>query len=172
MVNTLIINIVRFVGLVLFQFLVLDNLHIHQLIHPYIYPLVILLLPLVTPAWAVLFLGFALGITVDIFSDTLGLHAAACVVMAYLRTGVLSILTPKSGYDSDIKPKIGHLGFTWFITYSAILVIVHHLAFFLLEALSFTSILLILQKILINTALSLALMILYEFVFFSRRKRR
>ncbi len=171
MLNTFLINIVRFLGLVLFQVLVLDNMHIHQLVHPYIYPLFILLLPFATPAWVVLLFGFGLGISIDIFSDTLGLHAASTVLMAYFRPAVLSIITPKGGYDTDIKPKMGHMGFTWFVTYSLILIGVHHITFFMLEVFSLSAILLILQRIGINLAVSVALMLLYEFVFYARKRR-
>ena len=171
MLNTLLPNIIRFAGLILLQVLVLDKMHIHQLVHPYIYPLFILLLPFATPGWITLLLGFLLGIFIDIFSDTLGLHAAATVLMAYFRPAVLSIITPNSGYDTDIKPKMGHMGFIWFVTYSAIFVSVHHIAFFMLEVFSLSNFLLMIQRISINIAISIALMLLYEFVFYARRSR-
>src|SRR6218665_3537297 len=96
-------NVIRFILLVLIQVLLLNKIPLRWWASPgaippytpFIYPLFILLLPLSTPVWFMLLSGFALGITVDTFMDTGGMHAAACVLMAFMRTRVLTTLLPK-----------------------------------------------------------------------------
>ena len=89
---------------------------------PYLYPLFILLLPLEMPVWLLLFTGFFTGITVDVFNNTAGMHAFACVLIAYLRTNVLNALLPKhlSEYGNQI-PGIKNMGWVPFLTYSGFL---------------------------------------------------
>src|SRR6478609_515542 len=96
-------NAFRFILLVLIQVLLLNKIFLIWWTAPggippyvpYIYPLFILLLPFATPVWFLLIAGFAMGVTVDMFMDTGGMHAAACVLMAFLRTIVLESLLPK-----------------------------------------------------------------------------
>src|SRR5688572_13318049 len=96
-------NIFRFVLLVLIQVLLLNKIPLRWWANPsgfppytpFIYPLFILILPLSTPVWFLLIASFAMGITVDSFMDTGGIHAAACVLMAFFRTNVLIALLPK-----------------------------------------------------------------------------
>ena len=167
----LFVNIVRFIGLVLFQVLVLNNLNISSYMNPYIYPLFILLLPINTPVWLVLILSFVTGITVDMFSNTMGIHAAALVLMGFARGMVLNVLVPRTGYEMDMDPKLGQFGFNWFLTYAIILVAVHHIALFMLEVFSFEFFAFTLQKILVSILFSVFLMLLYEFLFYDRKKR-
>ena len=74
-----------FVFLILFQVLVLNNLHLSIYLNPYAYILFILILPFETPGWLVLSLGFVLGLIMDAFCNTLGMHSVATVLLAFLR---------------------------------------------------------------------------------------
>ncbi|MFZ4059415.1 MAG: rod shape-determining protein MreD, partial [Ferruginibacter sp.] len=71
-------NISRFFLLILLQVLVFNNMHLNGYINPYVYVLFILLLPFETPQWLLLISAFLLGFGVDLFSDTMGMHTAAC----------------------------------------------------------------------------------------------
>jgi len=79
--NKFALNSIRFIGLVLLQVLILNHIRIGGYINPYVYGLYILLLPFSTPKWLVLFAGFSIGLSVDIFMSTAGLHAGATVVI-------------------------------------------------------------------------------------------
>lgn len=92
-------NIFRFIVLVLIQVLILNNIEFSGYINPFLYVLFILLLPFETPAWLLLVSGFALGLTVDLFMNTPGLHAAATVLTAFVRPFVLRILLPVTGMN-------------------------------------------------------------------------
>ena len=126
-------NIIRFLFLVFIQVLIFNNIQFSGLINPYIYVIFILLLPFKTPTWALLGLAFLLGISVDLFANTPGMHSTATVLMAFLRPYVLSIIAPRDGYETGTFPRLYYYGFFWFLKYAAILVTIHHLSLFYLE---------------------------------------
>ncbi|MFA6058395.1 MAG: rod shape-determining protein MreD [Taibaiella sp.] len=169
-------NVFRFILLVLIQVLLLNKIPLRWWATPggippytpYIYPLFILLLPFSTPMWFLLVSSFAMGITVDTFMDTGGIHAAACVLMAFLRTNVLRALLPKrlSEYQ-NMSPNIKSMGWTPFLTYSAILLAIHHILFYIIEIWSFESIGYLLLKIIISLITSLVFVALYSLFFSS-----
>jgi rod shape-determining protein MreD len=169
-------NVFRFLLLVLIQVLLLNKIPLRWWATPggippytpYIYPLFILVLPFATPVWFLLIAGFAMGVTIDSFMDTGGIHAAACVLMAFLRTNVLTALLPKriSEYQS-MSPSIKSMGWTPFLTYSAILLAIHHIFFYSIEIWGFQSIGYLLVKIIISLVTSLIFVILYSLFFSS-----
>jgi len=171
MIIEFLIQLIRFIVLVLIQVLILNNLHLSGIFNPYIYPLFLLLLPLKMPKWVLLILGFVTGLTIDMFSNTMGMHAAACVLFCFMRPQVLKLVEPSGGYEQTDKPTLSYMGFRWFATYASILIVIHHLFFFFLETLEFGQVGFMLLKILLSTALSLLLIFLAEF-FFIRRKAR
>jgi len=137
MINLVSRNIFRFIFLVFFQVFVLNNIQLGGYINPYMYVLFILMLPFETPKWLLLVSSFLLGLFIDMFSDTIGVHAAACVFIAYCRPAVLRVVSSKKEYEPGIYPVIRDLGFRWFFSYSLILVSVHHILLFFLEIFSF-----------------------------------
>ncbi len=122
----------RFIGLLLLQVLVLDNLLLFGFVNPYLYVLFVILLPLNMGKIQAMSLAFLLGLCVDIFSDTGGVHAAACLVAAYLRPLVLRF---SFGINYDYQTlKFYQEGFKERLTYVALIVFVHHLVLFSMEA--------------------------------------
>lgn len=133
---------------------------------PYIYPLFILLLPFETSVTALLILGFVTGITVDSFMNTAGIHAAATVLLAYLRTNVLNALLPKnlSEYPNQ-SPSVKNMGWMPFLVYSSFLIIIHHALFFSIELWSFSNLGYLLLKILASTITSVMFIVVYLLLF-------
>jgi len=165
----LIINALWFVGLLLFQVLVLNQVELHGFISPYIYPLFILLLPFKTPKAVLLLLGFLMGLGVDMFTNTPGLHASATVLLAYLRPAIINLNIPPGGYEIIDKPHIGSMGSTWFLVYAGMAIFVHHAAYFFLEIYSLTYFFSTLLKVICSGLLSLLLMVIVEYLFYARR---
>jgi len=129
--SVFITSAIRFIVLLFVQVLILKNINIYPpYVHIFIYPLFILLLPLKTPHWALLLLGFLMGLCVDMFYDSLGLHAAAGVLIAYARKFVSQILEPRGGYEINDSPNKTDMGFSWFLQYSGILMGVFVLYFY------------------------------------------
>ncbi len=161
-------NIIRFIVLVLIQVLVLNNIQLSGYINPYIYVLFILLLPFETPSWLLLISGFFLGLTIDLFMNTLGLHAAATVFLAFLRPYVLNLFAPRDGYEAGTFPRILYYGTGWFLKYAAVLILFHHLALFFLEVFRFSDFFLTLFRALLSSVFSIILVVLSQFVMFRK----
>lgn len=158
-------NIIRFVLLLGFQVLILNHLQLGGYIYPAVYIYFILLLPFETAGWLLLLLSFAMGLSVDFFSNTLGLNAAASVFMAFCRPGVLKLLESKREYEPGIQPGIKDLGFRWFFSYTVFLVLLHHSALFFLEVFSFSEIRQTVYRILMSSAATIVLVFLMQFLF-------
>ena len=121
-----------FVVSVLLQVLIFNNFLIGNLIAPFIYILFIVLLPFNTPRSLLLFLSLGLGFTVDIFTNTPGVHASASLLIGFLRPGILEVLTSRETLESVPSPRVKTMGFNWFATYVTVLVVIHHLFLFYL----------------------------------------
>lgn len=131
-------NIIRFFVLVLLQVFILNSIQLFDYaITPFLYVLFILHLPFETPRGVLIFLSFIMGMVIDLLSNTYGLHTAAITLMAFLRPGILKLLEPRDGYEAGSLPRLIYYGNNWFIRYSLLLIIPHHLYFFLLERFSF-----------------------------------
>lgn len=137
MENPIIKYFLRFIILILVQIFILNNIQFSGYINPYLYIMFILLLPLNFPKWALLLLAFALGFTIDIFSNTLGLHIIATVAMAFARPTLLKIMLSKKELDTNSEPSIKENGTPWFFTYTLTLTIIHHMILFTLEVFRF-----------------------------------
>ena len=122
-------NALRFFLILLVQGLVLASIQFEEgwLRHfrVLLYPVVIMLMPLRTPATIVIAAAFAMGLAVDLFYATPGVHAAALTFMAFCRNFVLGILEPRGGYNVNFSPTIRRLGRPWFLRYSSILLFLH-----------------------------------------------
>ncbi len=163
-INALIKYIVAFFVLILIQTLLLNNVNFTPLsINPYIYVLFILILPFETPKWMLLLLAFFLGLFVDIFGDTMGMHAAACVLMAFVRPSLLLSIAPRDGYEKIHEPTIFFLGFSWFVKYALILIFVHHFFLLMLDSFRLTHFFFTFLKIIISTIVSTTFIVLSQY---------
>ena len=160
MYNTLIRNIIRFIGLVLLQIAVFDNLRFGNYIHPCIYVIFILLMPFDTPTWKLMINGFLIGFVVDIFNGTPGLNASATVFMSYLRPFIIDITTRKSDIEGKNEPSIFDMGLQWFMIYSFLLLVIHNLFLFGMEAFSIKLFGVVLLEVLLSVPISLIIIIL------------
>ena len=133
MIRIFIVNLVRFAILVFLQVFLLKNLTLYNLSTPYPYILFILLLPFQTPNIVLFVLSFVIGITIDAFYDTPGLHAAACTLLAFGRILFISVTVQKDGFDNEPDPTLDAMGFRWFFMYALILTLIHHFFLFNLE---------------------------------------
>ena len=121
----------------------------------FLYPLFILLLPLRTPRSLVILLGFLLGIAVDWFYESPGMHAGALVFTGFARASILKALTPREGYGIKAHPTPESLGNVWFFRYAALLMLVHVFIYFSLEAFTFVLYKTIFLKLVLTWAASM-----------------
>lgn len=153
-------NLFRFILFVLIQVFILNRVPpLHQFVVPYLYLLYILWLPFTINRVLLLAIAFAFGLTIDYFTGTLGLHAAPCVLIAYLRPFLLDFITRQERNEiSYSEPSIKSMGFTLYALYLALLTFIHHLYFVIIEWLQFGDVLYLLGKVMASTVVSLLLM--------------
>ncbi|GAA4464237.1 rod shape-determining protein MreD [Nemorincola caseinilytica] len=172
--NVYLKNILRFCVIVLLQVLILNKITLRwwsdpsgfPVFIPYVYPLFLLLLPFETPVWALLLCGFVLGLTVDAFTNTAGMHAFATVLIAYLRTNVLTALLPRNLSEySGSQPSTRNMGWMPFLVYSGFLIILHHLVFFSIELWNFSNLGQLLLKTLASVVTSMLFVVVYLLLF-------
>jgi len=140
---------------------------------PLIYPLILLLLPVNTPHWLTMLLGFMVGITMDLFSNTPGVHASACVVLGYVRPYLLNLFFQQNIKElGDTVPTLFRMGFRSFLLYILFALVIHHCYYYIIQIWSFKNILLIVYKTILSTLLSIILIILSQLIFAKKEIRR
>ncbi|MGE5107023.1 MAG: rod shape-determining protein MreD [Sphingobacteriales bacterium] len=165
-------NIIRFAVFILVQVFVLNEIPaLHYSINPYLYFLFILWLPFSISRFWLMVLGFVTGFTLDAFTHTPGLHAAPCVLIAYLRPFLVNILIPQQGAEMNYKePSIKSLGLAPYATYIVLLTLIHHGFLFTLEAWQFGNFWYLIIKTLASSLISLLLILIVEMLFTRKQK--
>lgn len=165
--SDLVKNILRFILFILFQVYVLNKIPpLHQYITPILYFLFILWLPFYINRFWLLVIGFITGLSLDYFTGTPGLHAAACVLVAYLRPIVISLLKSKETQEFSYKePSPKALGRSPYLVYILILTLAHNGYIVFLEWLSFGSFFHFIIKVIATSAISILLILITEMLF-------
>lgn len=156
----------QFLVLVLLQVFILNHIQLGGYVNPYLYILFILILPINTPKWLLLVLGFILGLTIDLFTHTPGMNSSATVLIAFIRPYFLEIIAPREGYEKDSSPRIKLYGFTWFLRYTVILVFVHHFFLFYIEVFRFTDFFYTFGRVILSTAFSTILIVTSQYLIY------
>jgi rod shape-determining protein MreD len=172
MSRTIIINALRFIILVFIQVFLLKNITLYNLATPYFYILFILLLPFETPNVLLFVLAFVLGLTIDAFYDTPGLHAAACVLLAFVRILFISVTVQKEGFDNEPEPTLSIMGFRWFFSYALVLTLVHHFFLFNLEVFRLSDIQYTLMRFVLSSVFTVFLILVSGLLFYRRKERK
>lgn len=160
-----------FILIVLLQGLVINNIEVNAYLNPMVYPMMILMLPFELNAIITMVVALLLGVSVDAFSNTFGLHASAALLVGYLRPIILNLIKPRDGYDTTLLPSIHDMGKLWFLTYASFIVFVHHLWFFIIEALRFDLFFHILWQTVASSVFSIALIVLFQYIFYKPSKK-
>ena len=165
MLTEIIRNIIRFILLVLVQVLIIKNIELGRFINPFLYVLFIIVLPFETPKWLLLVSAFIIGISIDFFYNTSGMHAAATVFMAYIRPSVLKLFSPRDGYEFGTQPTVQYLGLPWFLSYASIMVVLHHFILFFIEIFRFSEFFSTFFRVIVSAVFSVLLIIVTQFLF-------
>lgn len=155
--------------LLLLQLMILDNIQIHSYIYINIYILAIYILPYRLQNATILFLGFFLGLFVDLANHTMGIHAAATTLLAYIRPRLL-MLTSNREHIDDIQGRQRISEFGWFFKYVLINTGIFNTVLMLCESFSFANIWITLLRILCSTIASTFLILLYYFIGLKKKR--
>jgi len=170
--NPIVKYIMQFIVLVLLQVLVVDRIsvgYISQFIIPSVYILFVLMLPHTISNGMLMFLAFAIGITVDVFKSTPGMHASAMVVLGYSRPYLLKLIEPREGFDVLKAPSIYSMRKNIYFIYVGIAAFVFHLWFFTVEVMRFSDFHIVLLKTLCSSIVSALLIILIQYLSVKRK---
>ncbi|MBN2829899.1 MAG: rod shape-determining protein MreD [Candidatus Cloacimonetes bacterium] len=148
-----------FIVLVLVQVLILNNIKFLGIINPYLYILFILTLPLSINRGLLLFLAFVLGLSIDIFSNTPGMHAFATVFVAFFRNPIIKLLIPRDDNYELIIPSMKSFGMGQFVRYAVLMVLVHHLILFSVESFSLNALGLLFLRLFFSSIFTLLLVL-------------
>ena len=113
--NSIVVQILRFLFFVAVQVLVFNQLEIGFGIQLMVYPLYILLLPVEMNIFYLMFVAFGMGLAIDSMSNTYGLHTSALLAFAYFRPLIFKAFAPRDGYDILLETNLFNLGFNWFL---------------------------------------------------------
>ena len=152
-----------FVGLTLLQVMLLNNIFLFRLATPLLYIYPILILDKNVSRISLMLIAFALGVTIDIFSNTPGVNAAASVFLAFLRPGLLQMFSPRDEYE-NFEPGIHTLGIGAFVRYAFISLLLHHAVVFLLDTFSFAHAGYLALRIVCSTLLTGMLVVAIDFI--------
>ncbi|NPA37151.1 MAG: rod shape-determining protein MreD [Chlorobi bacterium] len=158
--------------LVFLQVLVFNNIQFSGYVNPYVYILFIFMLPFETPGYLLLLLAFILGLTIDIFSNTPGMHSFATVFMAFIRPSLLRAIAPRDDYQPGTLPTIHDYGAGWYFKYSVVLILVHHTVLFFIEVYDFSYFFSTIWRILASSVFTLIFVFIAQLFVFRKEKRR
>ncbi|MFC3878927.1 rod shape-determining protein MreD [Algoriphagus namhaensis] len=160
----------QFLLLVTIQILFLKNLALFGVAYCFIYVLGILLLPISIRPIPLLIISFLVGLTVDVFYDTLGMHASAVTFLAFIRSFWLKAVSPSGGYDDNDRPDLKSQSFGWFLSYAFPLIFLFSLVFFTIDFWGSGNWLNVLNKSFFSSIFTLVLAIIVQLLFFKRRR--
>ncbi len=172
--SDLVKNILRLIIFLGIQVFILNKIpFIHQFVIPYLYFLFILWLPFAIPRSGLLVIAFFTGLLLDYFTHRPGTHAAVCVLIAYIRPFMISILIPKNTQEFNYRePSPKAFGWAPYTVYVLVLTLLHHTYLTLLQWLQFGTFLQFLMKVVATTAISLLLIFTTELLFPRKLKYR
>lgn len=159
--NNAVRGIIYFIVLILVQVLILNNIHFLRLVTPFLYLYFIVKMPVGFTSSRVTFFSFLLGLIIDIFSNTPGMHAAACTLVGFIRPAIIKILMGDELPDT-VTPSFKTFGYGGFLRYVIVLVILHHITLFMLESLTLFDPLFLLIRIVASIAATTLLICIVE----------
>jgi rod shape-determining protein MreD len=171
----MIIDILKYIGrffvLLLLQVFVLNKIQWNGYLNPFIYILFTMMLPPQSPTWLVLISSFIMGLGVDLFCDTHGLHAFSITTIAYIRRSMLRVISPRESFDMLNMTSISSLGIGLYTWYAVLFVVSHHLLYFYCEAAKFSEFFFTFWRALQSSFFTLVVIFIYQYLFFNHSKR-
>jgi hypothetical protein len=166
-----IIQVISFFIYLFYQVLILKNIVLFNTAFCFLYVAYLFFLPVETNPLILMLAGLVMGTAIDMFYDSLGLHAFACIFVMYIRTYWLSLITPQGGYNTNDTPSIAIHGLQWFLVYTIPLVFIHHALLFFIEAGGFGMFWFTLWKVFTSTFFTTLVTLIVQYLFPSGRYR-
>lgn len=165
-----IIQLFYLVIYVLLQVLFLRNVVLFDKAFCFAYVAFLLLIPLEAGALSIMLIGFVTGLIIDVFYDSLGIHAASSVIIMFIRPYIVNLMTPIGGYDSGAVPTLKVMGIEWFSMYAFVMIFIHHIALFYIEAGGFGMFFFTLSKAFFSALLTFLIILIIQYLFYAPRR--
>ena len=157
--------------LLVVQLLVLNHLHLFGYATPLIIGYMIICFETKVSRMALLWWGFSMGMLYDIFSNTMGMAAASCTLLAMMKPYILVFFMPRDIVES-FKPTIQNMGLSRYIWYSLSCMGLLHFSFYFLEAFSLEDLLLTIGAMIGGTVLATLISVCVEYIVHNRMEER
>lgn len=151
--------------LIALQVVLVKNFVLFDVGFCYVYVAILIYLPMNWNAMSCMLAGLIVGFIIDSFYDTIGIHASVGVLIGFLKPQILKILTPMGGYDNISSYR--QLSLRWNISFSFVILVIHHIYLFILEAAGFDLFFFTILKIILSVFFSLLAIQLYRTIFFT-----
>lgn len=161
---------IAFVMYFIIQVLVLKDLVLFGDAFCFLYVYSILLMPLEIKPVPLMILAFFMGLAVDMFYDTPGMHAASTVLLAFLRNPWIKVNTPRGGYDENVPPTLLNMGLAWSTAYSFPLILIHHVCFFYIDFLGTSFSPSIVIRMVSSVLFTFVLAAIVQLLFYNKKK--
>ena len=166
------LKILTFFAYLAAQVLFFDKVVLFDYIFCFIYVGFLLTFPFELPVISAMLIGFATGLSVDVFTNTLGLNAGASVALMFIRPSISRVLTPHGGYPNNVSPRPNSMGLSWFASYAIILIFVHHFILFFVEQGGFEMFWRTLAKVVSSTIFTFLMVTIVQYLFAPKVDRR
>lgn len=160
---------VNLIALLIIQLAILDNIQLHSYVYINIYILAIYILPYRLSKASILLFGFFLGLFIDLANNTMGIHAAASTLIAYIRPRLLMLTSNREQID-DIQGKQNISNFAWFFKYVIVSTAVFNVTLIMAEAFSFHNFWITLARMVCSTVASVFFILLYYFIVLKKKQ--
>jgi rod shape-determining protein MreD len=166
--SALFVNIFRFILLLAVQIIIFNNMNFLGYISPYPYILFIILYPVNGNKSGLLVASFFLGLIMDMFSNSGGIHTTACVILAYYRPYLFKFSFGLSYEYQTVK--LNDVVTPERFSFILLSVLIHHFILFTLEAFKFSFILDILLRTTLSTVFTIILCIIIIYLIKPNRR--
>lgn len=167
--NPFINNILLFIGLLFFQILIFNNINLFGYLNPYPYVAFVFLFPYRKERSALLISSFLLGLTLDFFSDSGGVHAASLLFTAYIRLNFVRLILRK--FESEYSNfQLNTISNDKLVIFFFVLILIHHFIMFSLEYFDFYAFWLILKRTILSSIFTLLVVTFGYYLFVNKKK--
>ena len=169
MIKNVVKILIYFVFYIAIQVLVLDNIHLFRIVTPFLYLYIIVKIPVSLTRSQVIAISFIVGLIIDIFSNTLGMHTAACSLAGMVRNPLMYTFAGKELTEED-TPSYQTLGVVSFMKYVIYLAVIHHVTLFLVESISLFDPIFLLFRIFAGVILTVLFVFIVEAFHIGQKK--
>ncbi|MGD1839677.1 MAG: Rod shape-determining protein MreD [Thermonemataceae bacterium] len=166
-------QLLGFIGYIVFQVFFARKMILFETAFCFTYVGFLLGLPYRANRIYLLLIAFLTGLIIDAFYDTLGIHIAACLLLAYVRPFVVNTLVVRSNVNRDLITEVSvrELGSSLFATYATLLIFIHHSIIFFIEAGTIQLLAFSLKRVIFSTIFTLITVIIVQYLFLTPKRR-